>query len=64
MFQVLVGLNAAVLGPLVIDGARRVEEGHVAVLARAQIDLLQLQLVGGVQVLLGVPEHAAVQGLP
>lgn len=64
MFQVLVGLDAAVLGPLVVDGARGVEEGHVAIPARAQVDLLQLQLVSGVEVLLRVPEHSPVQDLP
>lgn len=64
MFQVLVGLDAAVLRPLVVDGARGVEEGHVAIPACAQVNLLQLQLVRGVQVLFGVPEHAPVQDLP
>lgn len=64
MLQVLVGLDAAVLGPLVVDGARGVEEGHVASPACAQVDLLQLQLVSGVEVLFGGPEHAPVQDLP
>lgn len=64
MFQVLVGLNAAILGPLVIDSSCWVKEWHVAILARAQVDLLQLQFVSGVQVLFGVPEHAAIQDLP
>lgn len=64
MFQVLVGLDAAVLRPLVVDGARGVEEGHVAIPARAQVNLLQLQLVRGVEVLFRVPEHAPIQDLP
>lgn len=64
VFQVLVRLDAAILGPLVVDSARGVEEGHVAIPACAQVDLLQLQLVGGVQVLFRVPEHAPVQDLP
>lgn len=63
VFEVLVGLDAAVLRPLVVQGPRGVEEGHVAVPARAEVDLLQLQLVGRVQVLLGVPQHPAIQGL-
>lgn len=64
VFQVLVGLNAAILRPLVVDGSRWVKKRHVAILACAQVDLLQLQLVSGVQVLFGVPEHAAIQDLP
>lgn len=64
MFQVLVGLDAAVLGPLVVDSARGVEEGHVAIPACAQVDLLQLQLVSSVEVLFRVPEHAPIQDLP
>lgn len=64
VFQVLVGLDAAILGPLVVDGARGVEEGHVAIPACAQVDLLQLQLVGSIEVLFWVPEHAPIQDLP
>lgn len=63
VFEVLVGLDAAVLRPLVVQGPGGVEEGHVAVPARAEVDLLQLQLVGSVQVLLWVPQHSAVQRL-
>lgn len=63
MFQVFVGLDAAVLRTLVVQGPRGVEERHVAVPAGAQVHLLQLQPVGRVQVLLRVPEHPAVQGL-
>jgi len=48
VFQVLVGLNTAILGPLVIDGARRVKERHIAIPARTQIDLFQLQFVSGI----------------
>lgn len=63
MFEVFVGLDAAVLRPLVVQGPRGVEEWNVAVPAGAEINLLQLQLVGRVQVLLRVPQHSAIQGL-
>ena len=63
MFEVFVGLDAAVLRPLVVQRPRRVEEGNVPVPAGAQVHLLQLQPVGRVQVLLRVPQHSAVQGL-
>lgn len=63
MFEVFVGLDAAVLRPLVVQRPRGVEEGNVSVPAGAQVHLLQLQLVGCVQVLLRVPQHPAVQSL-
>jgi len=63
VLEVLVGLDAAVLRPLVVQRARGVEEGHVPVPARAQVHLLQLQPVGCVQVLLGAPQHPAIQRL-
>lgn len=63
MFEVFVGLDAAVLRPLVVQRSRGVKEGNVSVPAGAKINLLQLQLVGCVQVLLRVPQHAAVQSL-
>lgn len=63
MFEVLVGLDAAVLRTLVVQGPCGVKEGHVAVPARAEVDFLQLQLVGGVQVLLRVPQYSAIQRL-
>lgn len=63
MLQVLVGLDAAVLSSLVVQGPRGVEEGDVTVTASAEVNLLQLQLVRRVQVLLGVPQHPAVHGL-
>lgn len=59
MFEVLVGLDAAVLRPLIVQRPCGVEEGNVAVPAGAEVNLLQLQLVGCVQVLLRVPQHPA-----
>lgn len=64
MFEVLVGLNTAILGPLVVDSACWVEERHVAILASTQVDLFQLQFVSGIQVLLRVPEYTTIQDLP
>ena len=49
VLQVLVGLDAAVLWPLVVQRPRGVEEGDVSVPAGAEVNLLQLQLVGRVQ---------------
>lgn len=63
MLEVLVGLDAAVLRPLVVQRPRGIKERDVAVPAGAQVHLLQLQLVGRVQVLLWVPQHSAVQSL-
>lgn len=63
MFEVFVGLNAAVLRPLVVQSPRGVEEGNISVPASAQVNLLQLQFVGCVQVLLRVPQNPAVQSL-
>jgi len=48
VFQVLVGLNTAILRPFVIDSSCWVKEGHVAILASAQVDFLQLQFVSSV----------------
>lgn len=55
MLQVLVGLDAAVLRPLVVQRAGGVKEGNVAISAGAEINLLQLQSVACIQVLLRVP---------
>lgn len=63
MFEVLVGLDAAVLRPLVVQRPCGVKEGNVSVPAGAEVNLLQLQLVGCIQVLLRVPQHPAVQSL-
>lgn len=63
MFEMLVGLDAAVLRALVVQSPSGVKERNVAVPAGAQVHLLQLQLVGCVQVLLRVPQHSAVQSL-
>lgn len=63
MFEVLVGLDAAVLRALVVQRPRGVKEGNVSVSARAEVDLLQLQFVGRVQVLVRVPQDSAVQSL-
>lgn len=60
MFEVLVGLDAAVLRPLVVQRPRGVKEGNVSVPAGAEVNLLQLQFVGCVQVLLRVPQHPAI----
>lgn len=46
VFEVLVRLNAAILRAFVIQGARGVEEGHIAIPPSTQIYFLQLQLVG------------------
>lgn len=63
MFEVLVGLDAAVLRPLVVQRPCGVEEGNVSVFAGAEVNLLQLQFVCCVQVLLRVPQNPAVQSL-
>lgn len=63
MFEVLVGLDAAVLRPLVVQRPCGVEEGNVSIPAGAQVHLLQLQFVCCVQVLLWIPQHPAVQSL-
>lgn len=63
MFEVLVGLDAAVLWPLVVQRPRGVKEGNVTVPAGAEVNLLQLQSVRSVQVLLRVPQHPPVQSL-
>lgn len=48
MFQVFVGLNTAILRPLIVDSSCWVKEGHVAILAGAQVDFLQLQFVSSI----------------
>lgn len=63
MLQVLVGLYAAVLRPLVVQCPCGVKEGDVSVSARAEVNLLQLQSVACVQVLLGVPQNPSIQRL-
>lgn len=64
MLQVLVWLNASVLGSFVVDCPRGVKERHIAVLASAEIDFLQLQLVSRVEALFWVPKDSAVEDLP
>lgn len=63
MFQVFVGLDAAILWPLVVQRPRGVKEGNVSIPAGAEVNLLQLQLVCCVQVLLRVPQHPSIQSL-
>lgn len=63
VFEVFVGLDAAVLRALVVQSPCGVEERHVSIPSRTQVHLLQLQLVGCIQVLLRVPQHPAVQRL-
>lgn len=63
MFEVLVRLDTAILRPLVVQRARWVEEGYIAITSCTQINLLQLQLVGRVQILFRIPQHPAVQSL-
>lgn len=60
MLEMLVGLDAAVLRPLVVQRSCGVKEGNVSVSAGAKVNLLQLQFVGCVQVLLRVPQHPAI----
>lgn len=60
MLEMLVGLDAAVLRPLVVQCPCGVKEGNVSVSAGAKVNLLQLQFVGCVQVLLRVPQHPAI----
>lgn len=64
MLQVFVWLNASVLWPFVVDCPRRIKERHVAVLASAEIDFLQLQLVSRVKALFWVPKDSAIEDLP
>lgn len=63
MLQVLVGLYAAVLRPLVVQRPCGVKKGNVSISARAEVNLLQLQSVACVQVLLRVPQNPAIQSL-
>lgn len=63
MFEVLVGLDAAILRPLVVQSTRGIKEGNISIPASAEVNLLQLQSVGCVQVLLRVPQHSAIQSL-
>lgn len=63
MFEMLVGLDAAVLWPLIVQRPCGVEEGNIAVPASTEVNLLQLQFVRRIQVLLWIPQHSAIQGL-
>lgn len=60
VFEVLVGLDTAILRPLVVQCSCGVKEGNVSVPAGAEVNLLQLQFVGCVQVLLRVPQNPAI----
>lgn len=60
VFEVLVGLDTAILRPLVVQRSCGVKEGNVSVPAGAEVNLLQLQFVGCVQVLLRVPQNPAI----
>lgn len=63
MLKVFVGLDAAILWALVVQRPCGVKEGNVSISAGAEVNLLQLQLVGCVQVLLRVPQHPTIQRL-
>lgn len=63
VFEMLVRLDTAILRPLIVQSTSWVEEGNIAITSCTQINLLQLQLVGRVQILLRIPQHPAVQSL-
>lgn len=60
MFQVFVGLDTAILRPLVVQCSCGVKEGNVSIPSGAEVNLLQLQFVGCIQILLRVPQHPAI----
>lgn len=64
MLQVLVGLYAAVLRPLIVKRPGGVKKGNISISACAEVNLLQLQSVACIQVLLRVPQNPAIQSLP
>lgn len=63
MLQVLVGLYAAVLRPLIVQRPCGVKKGNISISACAEVNLLQLQSVACIQVLLRVPQYPAIQSL-
>lgn len=63
MLQVFVGLDAAVLGPLIVQRPGGVKERNIAISASAEVNLLQLQSVACIEVLLRVPQNPAIQSL-
>lgn len=63
MLQVLVGLNAPILWPFVVDCPCRIKERDVAILASTKIDLLQLEFVCRVKVLFWIPKYSAIKDL-
>lgn len=63
MLQVLVGLYAAVLRPLIVQRPRGVKKGNISISACAEVNLVQLESVTCIQVLLRVPQNPAIQSL-